>query len=149
MGFPEISDFPKSHPGPYERQMGELIAGILRVFSDRVPDRESHDHVLRLALAPDHWSAGHAVFDEIRHRLLRCEHPGAAERLRRLILRPDAGEISAQAWQYHLEEACSQALYNATNPTDPFDPSAPFFIVPHAVGLARALDVPIERVLAR
>ena len=49
MAFPDIHTFPESDPGPYERQMGGYIAGVLRVFIGRVPDAETINRVLELA----------------------------------------------------------------------------------------------------
>src|SRR4051812_37698381 len=99
MSFPNIHSFPESHCGPYERQMSESIAALLSVFTGRVPDTESIDCVLELAAAPARWSAGHAVFDEVRRRLLRAI---------------DAKDQQRE-WQHHFEESCCQAMYNATD----------------------------------
>lgn len=129
MAFPEIRDFPTSHPGPYERGMGRTIAVLLRLFRDRVPDSESASRVAELADTPDRWSAAHAVFDEIRGRLLNAE--GDPPRTR----------------QYEFEELCCKSLYNATAADDPFDASSPFFVVPAAFGLAEAIGCPTESVL--
>lgn len=128
--FPNINNFPESHPGPYERQMGGYIGGLLRAFAGHVPEAESNTRVLELAATPGRWSAGHAVFDEIRHRLLAA------------IKAKD----EPREWQYSFEESCCQALYNATEPPDPFDPSSAFFVVAQALGLARAVGVPLEAV---
>ncbi len=81
MAFPDIRGFPTSHPGPYELQMGGFIAGLPRLFASRVPDSESTTRVLELASDPPRWSAEHAVFDEVRQRLLgaaavACGHEG-------------------------------------------------------------------------
>jgi hypothetical protein len=129
VAFPEVRDFPKSHPGPYERGMGRTIAALLRLFRDRVPDSESAARVAELANTPDRWSAAHAVFDEIRGRLL------------------DARGDTPRARQYAFEEACCQSLYNATAADDPFDASAPFFVAPAAFSLAEALGCPTESVV--
>ena len=91
MAFPDIHAFPESQPGPYEQQMGRLIAGLLHVFVGRVPDAESNTRVLELATNPGRWSAGHAVFDEVRGRLLSGV---------------DANGRS-QECQYGFEESCS------------------------------------------
>ena len=126
MAFPNLRAFPKSAPGPYERQMGVIIANLLDVFDGRLPNAESHARVSELAAAPDRWSAGHAVFDEVRRRLLAAEGP--------------------RQWQYGFEESCCQAMYNATNPPDEFDSSSAFFVAVQAIGLARVVGVPIEAV---
>ncbi len=132
MAFPDIHKFPESHPGPYERQMGGYIAGLLHLFVGRVPDAESNARVLELAATPSRWSAGHVVFDEVRARLL---------------LAIDAKDRSRE-WQHHFEESCCQALYKATDPPDPFDPGSAFFVAGQALGLARVVGVPFEAVVA-
>jgi hypothetical protein len=93
-----------------------------------MPDAESHRYVADLVATPQHWSAGHAVFREVRKRFL-----GAMDR----------GDC-AKAAQYFLEEACCQAVYNATDPRDAFDPSSPYFVIPAAFKLAREIGVPVD-----
>jgi hypothetical protein len=132
VAFPDIHTFPECHPGPYECQMGGIIAGLLRVFAGRVPDAESHARVAELVAAPSRWSAGHAVFDEVRRRLL------AASR---------ASDV-AREWQHHFEESCCQAAYNASGSPAPFDPGSAFFVAPQALGLARVVGVPVAEVVA-
>lgn len=136
MPFPNITAFAEAHPGPYERQMGEMIARVLRVFAAYVPDVESHARVTELVETPTRWSAGHAVFDEVRVRLL------AAMKAKK----------KPSEWQHHFEESCCQAVYNATNPPAPFDPGSAFFVVPQALGFASIVGIPPEelvRVLLR
>ena len=128
MSFPDISTFPRSRPGPYELQMGRQISKVLSVFADQIPDAESHQCVADLMATPQHWSAGHAVFREVRKRLLEAM----------------AREDGAHAAQYFLEEACCQAVYNATDPQDAFDSSSPYFVVPAAFQLAHQIGVPVD-----
>ncbi len=128
MPFPDIHTFPEDHPGPYERQMGGMIVALLRAFVHHVPDSESNAHVTELAVMPTRWHAGHALFNEVRHRLLAATQ--AKDWLREL--------------QYHFEESCCQAMYNATDPVDPFDPGSAFFVAPLALGLARETGLPVE-----
>jgi hypothetical protein len=130
VGFPKIDRFPETHPGPYERQMGGYIVGLLQVLAGRVPDVESNARVLELAATPSRWSAGHAVFDEIRNRLLATKKTND----------------EALGWQYSFEESCCQAIYNATEPPDPFDPSSAFFVVAQALSLARTVGIPLNTV---
>jgi hypothetical protein len=131
MAFPDIRKFgPSVHgPCPYERQMGDQLAALLRVFDGLVPDAESHAHVSELATCPEYWSAGHAVFDEIRDRLLRSG-------------------TKTQLWQYSFEESCCKAIYNATYPDDGFDWCSPFFVVGQALQLALLLGIPLDRIAA-
>jgi hypothetical protein len=132
MAFPDLRTFPLSYPGPYERNMGACIAGLLALFRGRVPDAESSARVLELATDPDHWSAGHKVFDEIRTRALAAIKTKDHER----------------AEQYSFEELCCKALYNAAGPRDPFDPSSPFSVAGAARRLARTVGVPVEAVVS-
>jgi hypothetical protein len=127
--FPDIEQFSVSHPGPYERQMGDQIARLLRLFQGRVPDPETSARVLRLAATPSRWSAGHALFDRVRGHLLAA---GDADRVR--------------CAQYAFEESCLQAMYNATDPPDPFDPGSAFFVAGMAFALARVVGVPEREV---
>jgi hypothetical protein len=126
--FPNIQKFQQSDPGPYERQMGRHIVDLLHLFAGRVPDAESYTCVLELAATPNHWSAGHAVFEEVRR--LYLADMGRGDQLR--------------CAQHIFEESCCQALYNAAVPPDPFDPSSAFFVAANALGLARLVGVPLD-----
>src|SRR5262249_54971921 len=97
-----------------------------------VLDAESHASVRELADTPNRWSAGHAVFDEVRRRLLAT------------IKTKD----KSRECQYHFEESCCQAMYNATEPPDPFDASSAFFVVAQALGWARMVKVPLDQAAA-
>jgi hypothetical protein len=132
MPFPDITLFRPSHTGPYELGMGEVIGRLLDLFRDHVPDAESAAHVGELAATPRLWSAGHAVFDEVRRRTLAA------------IKAKDAARLA----QYGFEEKCCQSLYNATDARDPFDASAPFFVAPAAFRLAEAVGLPVDAVVS-
>lgn len=130
MAFPKISSFPETLPGPYERAMGRYIVRILDAFTGLLPDAESHACVRELVADPNRWSAGHAVFNEVRRRYLvagdRHDH--------------------RSGWQYAFEESCCQAVYNATQPMDPFDPSSAFFVVAQALTVAKLSGVALDRI---
>jgi hypothetical protein len=125
VSFPSIRDFAVQRPGLYELQMGRVIADVVRMFSGYVRDDESNAAVLELAQSFEYWTAGHAVFDELRRRFLAASRKGDGER----------------AAQYVFEEACAQALYNACDPPDPFDSSSPFFVPGSALMLGELLGV--------
>ena len=112
--------------------MGDYIVGLLRLFAGRLPDAETNAHVFKLAETPTRWSAGHAVFDEVRRRRLAASKAKDEKR----------------ECQYCFEESCCQAMYNATEPADSFDPSSAFFVVAEALGLARVVGIPLELVAA-
>ncbi len=123
MGFPQIEDakWTGTTAGPYSRNMGNRLERMLRTFGPLVRDQESNWTVAKLCAQQSQWRAAHAVFDEIRRRRLRAA---------------DDPLLEAQYW---FEEACSEACYNAIAPPDPFDESAPFWVGPAALGLARHL----------
>ena len=133
MSFPDLSKFPVAHPGPYERQMGRCIVELLQLFQSRMPDLESSQAILELAMAPERWTAAHKYFDIIRSRYLAASAPVHRKR----------------AAQYCFEESCLTALYNSTGPSDPFDSSSSFFVAPMAIALARVVGLPIEEVAAK
>jgi hypothetical protein len=131
MAFPELHTFHRTHPGAYELQMGHSIARLVLLFAPVSADLESNGQTYRLASSPEYWSAAHAVFDEIRNRLLAAIK--AKDRVREI--------------QYYFEEACCQALYNATNPPDPFDPGSAYFVAPSAFAISQLHNIPEAQVV--
>ncbi|MCA8994943.1 MAG: hypothetical protein KDA69_08030 [Planctomycetaceae bacterium] len=115
-------------PSPYPRQMGASIAALLRLFEGKVPDADSNAFTLELALNDDRWSTGHAFRDVVRGRLL-------------------ATNDKIKSAQYTFEESCLEALYNETQPDDPFDSVSPYWVVPNAIRLAKLVGVPLESLL--
>jgi hypothetical protein len=132
MRFQSLEEFPQTpSPSPYGRQMGASIARLLQLFQGKVPDAESNSRVLELAVTPARWSAAHALYDVVRSRYLATT-------------KTSDGIRSAQ---YEFEESCLEALYNESTPSEPFDSVSPYWVVPRAVGLARAIGMPVEDVL--
>ena len=43
--------------------------------------------------------------------------------------------------QYAFEEVCAKTLYNITREPAPFDPDAPFWVLPRALELERMLGI--------
>jgi hypothetical protein len=43
--------------------------------------------------------------------------------------------------QYHFEEICAKTLYNMANEPAPFDPDAPFWVLPLALKLGQMLGI--------
>lgn len=116
----------------YEHRMQADIIGLLRMFEDALPDRESHAWTAQVASDPGKWSRGREVFHRIRDRNLRASA---------------RGDRAAEA-QYCFEEACLQSLFNETSTDTPFDSCAPYWIIPNALSLAAALGLGSEKVLA-
>jgi len=89
-----------------------------------VAGRHEQRHRAEVAVTPNRWSAGHALFDIVNDRLLMAMR--ARDQLRYL--------------QHELEWSCLQALYNATSPVHPFAPGSPFWVAGAALRLASAVD---------
>ncbi|TWU12092.1 hypothetical protein CA54_09100 [Symmachiella macrocystis] len=112
---------------PYSRQMGASIAALLRLFQGEVPDSDTNSRALELAVTHDSWSAGHALRDVVRDRSL-----GIKDQIK--------------CAQYDFEESCLEALYNESEPDDPFDSVSPYWVVPNAIELAKLIGIPVEAV---
>lgn len=111
--------------------MAEDIVALLRLFEAHASDRETHDWVVDLAANPGKWPDAHRVFDRVRDRTLRAI--AAKDRMRE--------------GQYMFEEICLKSLYNETSANDPFDSDSPHWIIVCAIGRARQVGVPVQRVL--
>jgi hypothetical protein len=132
MSFPNLDD-PKwgsNSAGPYERHMGRLIRSLLTMFSAYAIDAESNAALTAMAASTTTWNAAHAVFDQVRARLLRV------------------ADDEALTAQYFFEECCAKAMFNATDTNMPFDAASAFFVVPAALTLARAVGLDAEFVAA-
>lgn len=111
--------------------MSRGVLGLLRLFWEHVPDRETHSWVAELAADSRRWPEGHDVFDRIRDRNLQAIRDN---------------DVTRQA-QYCFEEICLKSLYNETDTDVPFDSDAPYSIIPAAIDLARALGIQDQEVI--
>jgi hypothetical protein len=105
--------------------MIEDILKLLRLFADRVPDAESNGWVVEVASDEDRWHDAHNYFDKVRNRNLEA------------ITEKDA----VRQAQYYFEEMCLKSIWNETDTHAPFDSDSPYWVVPSAVNLARALGM--------
>jgi len=116
----------------YGGRMLKDIDRLIGLFATQSSDRSTLDE-LRAMVADHHlWPKGHDLFDRIRNKTL------AAERAR----------DSLRDAQYLFEEACAKTLYNLSYPQAPFDADSPYWIVPNAFALSRALGIDDSAVLA-
>ena len=108
---------------------------LTQLFAAHCSDRETLDELAQALDEPARWSKAHALFDRIRKKQLRAE-------------RENASVLSAQ---YRFEEICAKTIYNLSNRSAPFDADSPYWIVPHAISLARELrigETPILQIVA-
>ncbi len=73
----------------------------------------------------DRWPKAHALFTEIRHKTNKAS---------------ESGDKRAEC-QYLFEEICAKTLHNMSHSSAPFDPDSPYWILPNALYLSRAIGV--------
>jgi hypothetical protein len=113
---------------------GRIVADMSRLISLFAPfcsERSTMDELARMLQDDEQWTKGHDLFDRIRHKTL------AAEGRRDRVL----------AAQYYFEEICAKTVYNLSYSTAPFDADSPYWIVPNAFALARAIKMDASHVL--
>jgi hypothetical protein len=49
--------------------------------------------------------------------------------------------------QYSFEDICAKTLFNLANTDAPFDSDSPYFVIPFALDLARAVGIEDEEVV--
>ena len=102
------------------------IRSLLDLFLASCPDRETLQQLRHMVDHEEEWIHAHELFDRIRDKTLVAERAGD----------------QAAACQYLFEEACAQSLYNLSDCVDPFDEDSPYYIIPHALSLARSQSIP-------
>jgi hypothetical protein len=130
----------EGHRMGYEVEMQSTILALLRLFRERARDAQTSAWVIELVADQDKWPG--ALFDLIRNR--RLEATGDAGRP---AAQPEQ-EDRARVLQYAFEELCLKTVFNETDTEYPFDACSPFWVAGSAVQLARALQVPVEAVIA-
>lgn len=114
---------------PYAKQMGDRIVALIHLFDGKMPDQQMHSRLISVASESSNWGDAHDVRSSVRTKLL-------------------ATKDSLIQSQCYLTESCLETIYNETNPDDPFDSVAPFWVVPSALGLARELGINVDLVIA-
>lgn len=110
----------------------KTTSGLIALFHPHCQDTQSLDRLLRIIDDRGLRRSAYDLFRGIRQKTLKADR---------------TGDKRAQA-QYLFEEACAKTLYNLTRPSAPFDPDAPFWIIPKALALAQVLDLDTNEVLA-
>jgi hypothetical protein len=97
----------------------------LTFFEERCEDKETLRKLITLANDRSRRKEAHALFSKIRQKTLAAEK------------RNDQLALA----QYHFEEICAKTLYNMANEPAPFDPDAPFWVLPLALKLGQMLGI--------
>lgn len=106
------------------------IKQLIALFAPRCNDRGTMERLRRMIDDRSTWDKSRALFDDIRLKTLKAEkrHDHQAE------------------VQYRFEEVCAKTLYNLTRQPAPFDPDSPYWIVPNALALAKAVEIDVQEV---
>jgi hypothetical protein len=110
----------------------EDMKKLVSVFAPMCPDRTTMDELARMLDEPTSWHGAHSLFDRIRQKNLQSQFKWNRKR----------------SAQYCFEEVCAQTLFNFVDTEQPFDLDAPYWIVPNAFALARALEIDEAKIVA-
>jgi hypothetical protein len=116
-----------SNMDPTAKAIQEMVRFFLPLCAEQSTLRELDD----MASDEKKWRYAHALFRRIRDKNLRA----------------DGAKDEFLQYQYCFEECCAKTLYNISGHIKgqefpyPFDDDSPFWVVPCAVSLARALGV--------
>ena len=107
------------------------LRALLGLFASHVTDRSTLTELLGMVEDPESWDRAHALFQRIRAKTLQ------ADRSKNRLL----------GYQYAFEELCAKTLFNMVDRDAPFDPDSPYWVIPSAIALARALGIPDAEVV--
>jgi len=116
----------------YTNSTAEAIQQMVRFLLPRCADKSTPHELDDMASDHQKWCYAHDLFGRIRAKTLHAE---------------SAKDKLLQS-QYGFEEICANTLFNMSGHARggefpcPFDGDSPFWVLPLAVGFARALDVP-------
>jgi len=110
------------------RRPTDIITAMLAplmFFEARCEDKQTLRRLIVLANDKSQRMSSRGLFEAIRSKTLVAER------------RNDQLALA----QYAFEEICAKTLYNVTNGPAPYDADSPFWVLPLALELGRALGV--------
>lgn len=116
-------------------QGGAIIADIerlLELFAGYFDDRNTFDELLAMVHKSERWKLSHGLFQRIREKSLAA----------------DKANNEVATAQYMFEEVCAKTFYNLSGESAPFDADSPYWVVPNAIVLGRAIGIEESTVLA-
>lgn len=111
--------------------MIEEIKLLLDLFESNVPDKESNRLVWQFCHEKQKWIKAHGLHSTLRDRNLKAIKQGD----------------KIKECQYCFEEVVAKTIFNLTRSEAPFDPDSPYWVIKNALTLAKALNIPIEKVV--
>lgn len=116
---------------PHTNAAADAIREMVQFFLPRCADQTTLRDLDDMAADDRKWRYAHALFSRIRDKTIRA----------------DTAKDALLQHQYGVEETCAKTLYNMSGHVPggewpyPFDDDSPFWVLPLAVGFARALGV--------
>jgi hypothetical protein len=108
------------------------MAELLQLFASTCAEASTLTRLQVVLRDRGKWKQAHDLFQDIRQKNVAAEQAGD-------------GRLVAQ---YRFEEACAKTIYNLGGFTAPFDSDSPYWVVPTAIYLAKAMSVAESDVLA-
>jgi hypothetical protein len=115
----------QSAPNGGPKSMLFHMKRLIEMFSERVEDRSTLDELHQMIGEPNSWHKAHDLFSRIRKKTLE------------VVRKKD----TRSSKQYSFEEICAKSIFNLTDSNAPFDVDSPYWVVPHALRLARQLGI--------
>ena len=109
----------------------EELKSLLDLFESKVPDKDSNRLVWKFCDEKQRWIKAHGLHSTLRDRNLKSIKNG--------------DKISEA--QYCFEEVIAKTLFNLTMSSAPFDPDSPYWVIKNALALAKALEIPMDKVI--
>ena len=107
------------------------IKSLLDLFESSAPDKESNRLVWQFCNEKHRWAKAHGLHSTLRDRNLKAIRQGD----------------KIKECQYCFEEVVAKTLFNLTRSEGPFDLDSPYWVIKNALKLAKALNVPTEKVV--
>ena len=105
---------------------GDIVRSVRELcefFADRCNDRGLLDEIAQAADDRSAWRNARQLFNRARQKTLAAQGNALLES------------------QTLFEEICAKTLYNLSNEPAPYDADSPYWVVPNALSLARALGL--------
>jgi len=111
--------------------VGRVIGRMVQFFLPHCQEQATLIELDQMAGDRGQWRYAHELFCRIRDKTLKAKDGSLLE------------------WQYAFEEICAKTLFNLSNHYDPqceefpapFDDDSAFWVVPFAIGFARAAGI--------
>jgi hypothetical protein len=109
----------------------EQVDQLIALFQPMCRDIETMTELRALLNRRDEWVKAHYLSTRIRAKSINAFK---------------AHNVTAEV-QYSFEEACAKTLHNLSGLRRPFDSDTPYWILPLALKLAKALDIDSSKVV--